>query len=268
MSGEMNLIFVTTKSGGMAAITETGQTITMLNGQYVVCDNIAKGAEATPTDEQRKAFEDGYNAFFAKKEAERLAKISESKAKEDARIAELKTEIAACKSFDEFCDRFNLKIVSRINKIVFCQYAATGEILEMAGCSEFGIAKKRDGQSWHYEGATGSSFNQAQESLRDAIRNDDKLFYKSHESEQEFLCDRIADVMDSDDSNEDKIEAVREMIASFDAIEPGYYDCNGNVYILDSDLDCDDFSGFCHDVYSYSISADLGDVVFKNEDEN
>lgn len=131
------------------------------------------------------------------------------------------------------------------------------EIIELARDihnidGEYGEARHRAGEHHNtFSGGIYDGHGKALEEYQDRLKrhfNGDHFFYKSQETEQEFILEEIEKA--AADRDMDKVKALMQ---SFDEIETGYYDCNGNLEILETDLNHPDRTGYSYDVYSYNL---------------
>jgi hypothetical protein len=210
-------------------------------------------------DFDEKPFIDAFEKFLLDKEKAKTEREKAAREAEEKRIQELKAEIKECQTPKELADRFKLSVVElashwsdlyegRSTIGILISDAKENEILELAkdihdidGC--FGEARRRDGE--HH-----STFSEVYDlaSYQEGCKkhfNGNNYFYKSQESEKEFYLEQVKECED--------IEEVQALIKSYEELEAGYYDCNGNLEIEEEKLESADFTGYYEDVYSYSF---------------
>ena len=217
--------------------------------------------DETPFLEAFKKWEIEKLNKIAEKVAEKERLIRESKEKEEKRITELKEQISNCNSPSELADAFGLSQIEtashwsdlyegRSKNAMLISSREEFEIIELAKEihdweGEFGEAKRRDGEHHSTFMEVWNGMNGYQKCLKDHF-NTDKYFYRSKETDENIFLDQIKDC--------DNIEDIKGIISTYEELEDGYYDCNGNLEISDEDLNYDELTGYSEDVYTYSFA--------------
>jgi hypothetical protein len=226
------------------------------------------------SEDQQHLFDFDENPFveflkeFKQKQADKL-ELAKKQAKEaeEKRIEDLKARIENCETPVELSKEFGINLIDtashwsdlyegRSSYGFLISNREDYEIMELAieihsPYGSFGEACKRNGAQHHTFSEIWGGLKGYQENIKSHFSGD-KYFYKSQESDQEFYFEEIADAA----ANKD-MEKVQALINSYNEIEAGYYDCNGNLEISDKDLDSADFTGYSEDVYSYSFCYNI-----------
>jgi len=258
---------VLTKGGNYAVIVNNDFSIVKKEDQFFFYPNVTNGTICE--DQDASEFLEALEIHNAKLRANEAAKKEEAREKERQRIADLEKEITECKTPKELAEKFNLPVVElashwsdlyegRSTFGILISDAKENEILELAKeihniDGVFGEAKRRDGEH-HSTFSETCDLKSYQKGCKEHFSGD-HYFYKSPEDEADFyISDLIKDIIDDEDLTAfEKMEAIKGTVKSWEDIEPGYYDCNGNLEISDNDLNSPDFTGYYQDVYSYSF---------------
>ena len=220
-----------------------------------------------------------------KAEKERIAK-EEAIAKEEQRIAELKTCILNCKTPVELAEEFGLSLFEtaahwsdlyegRSRYAVAIANREDYEIVRMAVDLHeiegiFGEARTRDGE--HHSTFNDYGYHTDLSDYQKALKRHfagDKFFYKSQEVDADWYCDEINDAAEDHD-----IDKVLALVKEYEELEAGYYDCNGNLEMLEADLEDADIAGYSYDVYNYCFAFEFAykcyfkEVEEEEEEEN
>jgi hypothetical protein len=249
---------VITKGGHEAVIINNETSIVKKENQFFVYPNVTNGKEAENQD--CTEFLEAYENWKADKAAEAAKKIADTKQAEENRIASIKQRILTCETPEELAQEFDLSLIETAghwNQLYTgeSRYAVCigskeeAEIMEIAKDlldieGEFGEAKNRAGEH-HSTFSSCYDLKDFQENCKRRFRGN-KYFYKSEETESDFILREIKESAQT-------IDDVKDLLKALDKIEDGYYDCNGGLVILESELESADFTGYSEDVYTYSF---------------
>lgn len=239
------------------AITGAAVVVQHLNGQFSVHPyetGVWFPANQAELEFSEAPFLEAYEKHVAAKEAE-------AKEIEQKRIYGLRKAIASCPTPEYLIDTFSLTCVETADhwdqlykgtsrQAIAIADRAEKEIIDLAieihrWEGDFGSLKHRAGEPHHkfFRDNCLQSLGDYQEACKDHFSGD-KYFYKSQESEEEFLLEQITEA--------ESIKKVRCLLADFDELIAGYYDCSESLIISDADLNDPDFAGYEEDVYKYN----------------
>ena len=220
--------------------------------------------EAFANHEGESDYVDFLLSFQSKKQAALEQAKKQAEERELERITGIEVQIKMCADIDDFLIMFGLKKIDTANHwsdlyegrsktAILISNRREFEIVEILQrihnvSGEFGEAKRRDGEQHSVFYKIYGGLEGYQDSCKKHFYGD-KYFYKSKNDEQEFYLERIKEA--------DSIDDVREILKSFDDIEDGTYDCNGNLIISDETLNDSDFTGYYEDVYRYSFAFEF-----------
>lgn len=212
-----------------------------------------------------------YNEWKERKEKERQEAEELARQTEIQRIEKLKAEILNCESPLELAEYFDLGTVETANHwnelytgksrmAILINDRKDYEILKLAveihgAEGEFGECKNRAGEHHH----TFNSYydlEDYQERCKTHF-NGNNYFFKSRETEAEFYTETLIKetiLEDEDLTADEKMEEIKKAVAEWEEIEEGYYDCNGNLEMLESTLNDADLTGYSEDVYTYRFA--------------
>ena len=216
-----------------------------------------------------------------RKEAEQLAaEKAAAELAEKNRIASIKKTILACETPSELIEAFALDFIEtaghwsdlhegRSHYAVKVNSLENYEIMQMAVEllnieGNFGEAKNRAGEHhWTFSNYS-YDLKHYQANCKQHF-NGDNYFYKSQDQdEEEYTLEKIKEA--------NTLDEVRKLISKFDDLETGYYDCNGNLMMLESDLEAPDFTGYSEDVYTYTFAFEFKHkrsfTIIEEEEEN
>lgn len=256
---------ITTKKGYTAVIINNSITVSLKDGQYLIYNNVASGV--TCEDQSSvELFVIAYEKSIVDKKQALIAAKEEAERLEQKRLDDISNKIEMCDSPVDLATMFDFKMVERAShwsdlyegrSRYACHISSRVdyEIMKMAIdkhdiAGEWVELKNRAGEH-HSTGSSVYNLDTYQEGLRRHF-NGDGFFYKSQETEKEYLMECVAEA-----AQNENIEKVRELLTAYDEIEPGYYDCNGNLEILESDLESNEITGYSYDVYTYNFGFEF-----------
>lgn len=224
-------------------------------GFYDFCNYIADD-DQTGLEE----FVSAYENFMQAKEEKKLAKIAEAKKieeekklSEEKRIADFISDIKVFSWPEELCEYLNLDVVETARHWSDLHNGRSGygcKITSKTEYEDFKLAVKtlnidgEFGELCHVAGAHHWTFDRFygledyQNSCKKHFNGDNHFYYSQEESKDSYL-ERIKEC--------DDIDSVKDIIKQFDELKAGYYDCNGNLEMLESDLESEDFCGYSYD---------------------
>lgn len=273
---------ITTNAGVTACkITDGYKIVTIFHnndGTMYHCKNHAKGKEI---EGDAEIFLD-YYAVLLKRECDKIeSERKKSEEIENVRIEELKKAILFCKDMNiyEFSKQFGLTKVETanhwddlysgksMNAVLMSdrmEYEIMQTAIDLLGIEgEYGECRHRAGEHHQTFYPIYGGIEAYQRACKDHF-NGDKFFYRSEETETESILERIKDA--------ESIDEVRALLNGLDEViaNEGYYDCNGNIEMLDKDLNSPDFTGYSSDVYSYSFAFQFShkDLLVEPIDED
>jgi hypothetical protein len=250
---------IKTTNGYDAVIIDDRYTVVLKENGFLFFDNVNNG---TPCEDQTgiQPFIDAFIEWQNKREEKRIAEIEAKRIAEEKRINELKDRILKCGTPAELAEEFNFQLIEtakhwsdlfegrssyaiKITSLVEYEIMQlTKELHSIEG--EWGELCRRDGEhhstfKYHYD------LESYQKALHDHFNGND-FFYHSQETEAEEMLRQIKEDAES-------MEDIREIFKKYDELKSGYYDCNGNLEMLESDLESESLTGYRYDVYSYDF---------------
>lgn len=267
--------YVIKKDDGTFTFHDTTNTIDPLNGEgfHYLADRVQ--FDESPFLEAFEKFKVDRELQRQKflKDKEEVEELARQKEKE--RLRRLKDDILQCETPSELADRFSFKMIEtaghwsdlyegRGSYAILIEDRYDYEVMEMAKGlleieGEFGECKNRAGEH-HHTFSRCYSLEDYQEGCKRYFSNG-HYFYKSQETEEEIMLERLKEESNS-------IDDVRGWLKAYDEIEDGYYDCNGNLEILEETLEDPDFTGYSEDVYNYQFGFKFQfKYKLNNEDE-
>lgn len=232
-----------------------------------------------------------YNEWKEKREKNRLQKIEDAKIAEEKRITNLKLRIENCETPIELVNEFGLTCVDtarhwsdmytgRSSQAILICNREEFEIMELAkdihdADGDYGETKHRAGEHHSTFSSMWGGLEEYQEALARYFGGD-KFFYKSPEVDADYFTnDMLKDILEDEDLNDfEKMESISKLCKTWEEIEPGYYDCNGNLEMSDEDLSDPDLSGYSSDVYTYHFAFNFNhkynwkEEIEEENDEN
>jgi hypothetical protein len=265
---------IITKKGYTAVIIEDEFTsIVLVNGNYNIYLNSPTYGKPCEDQSGQEPFIKAYEDFKNKKESERLEKIEIARIAEEKRIQEIKDTALQCESPSELIDSFNLTIVEtashwsdlyegrsgyaiKINsRQEFEDFEIIKNILNING--EYVELRNRAGEH-HCTSNSQYDLDSYQKALKNHF-NGDHFFFSSKETEHDLYLEKIKEA--------DDIEEIESILKDYNKIETGYYDCNGNLEMLEEDLESDNITGYRYDVYSYFFGFEFTNKNSFNQNE-
>ena len=259
---------IITKKGYVGVIIEDEFTsIILVNGNYNIYLNSPTYGKLCDDQTGQEPFIQAYENFKIKRESERIEKIEIARIAEEKRIQEIKDTALQCESPSELIELFDLTMVETARHWSDLYEGRSSYAIKINSRQEFEdfeIIK----ETLHIEGEYVELCNRAGEhhctrnsqydlvSYQKALKNHfagDHFFYRSKETEHDLYLEKIKEA--------DDIEEIESILKDYNEIETGYYDCNGNLEILEEDLESNDITGYQYDVYSYSFGFEF---TFKN----
>jgi len=205
-------------------------------------------------------FLSAYEIFLAKQESKRLEKFTR-KAKEtevkrlseEKRIADLISVFKEFKEPYQLCEYLNLDLVitaKHWNELYNGKAGYGVKICSKAEYEDFKLAVEtlgiegKFGELCHVVGEHHWTFswNHGLEDYQVSCKkyfSGTNYFYHSQDESHDFYMERI--------KNAESINDVKDIIKEYDELEACYCDCNGNLIILESDLENEDFTGYGFD---------------------
>jgi hypothetical protein len=255
----MKTLKITTPKGYTAVIIDGKFTVVKKENDYLFFENANNGI-ACADQKGQEPFINAFNEWQIKRAQKIKDDLFQKELIEQNRISDLKTRILKCETPLELAEEFNLKIVEtaghwsdlyegRSGYAVFIDNLKNYEIMQLAKElhsieGEWGELCRRDGEhhstfKYHYD------LESYQKALHDHFNGND-FFYHSQETEAEEMLRQIKEDAES-------MEDIREIFKKYDELKSGYYDCNGNLEMLESDLESESLTGYRYDVYSYDF---------------
>jgi len=250
---------IKTKKGYIAVrIEDENASIVLVNDKYNVYLSPTSGNICEDQNGQ-EPFIEAYIDFKDKKEADRLAKIEAVRIAEEKRISDIKECALTCTDPYELTEKFRFDFIETArhwsdlyeersglaiiinSRRAFENFEVIKSTLNIQG--EYVELCHRDGEH-HSTSNHVYDLDTYQNNLRTHF-NGDNYFYKSKDSEKELYLEKIKECED--------IESIEKLLNEYNDIEAGYYDCNGNLEILEEKLEDDNITGYIDDVYSYSF---------------
>lgn len=253
----MKTLKITTPKGYTAVIIDGKFTVVKKENDYLFFENANNGIACADQTGQ-EPFISAFNEWQKKREQKIKDDLFQKELTEQNRISDLKTRILKCETPLELAEEFNFKIIEtaghwsdlyegRSGYAVFIDNLKDYEIMQLAKelneiKGEWGELCHRDGEH-HHKFSFQYDLESYQKSLHDHFNGND-YFYHSQETEADELLRQIKE-------DAEGIEDVRAILKQYDNLEAGYYDCNGNLQMLESDLESKSLTGYRYDVYSF-----------------
>jgi len=229
-------------------------------GEFNVYDSTNTVFIESKVDFDVQPFIDFYDQYKVKRAEEAANRIEAARLMEENRIIELRKKIESCATPVEFGKEFGMKIIETASHWSDLYEGRSGyaiaisnredfEAVQMAieiygAEGEFAESRERAGEN-HCTISTGYiDLEDYQKALKRHF-NGDKYFFRSKETEQEFMLERVKEAEDMDE--------VKAIVKEYDELEAGYYDCNGNLEMSEDDLNDPDRTGYSYDVYTYQF---------------
>lgn len=257
----------TAKKGNKAVIIDGNTIVIHSDGSFSIHND--GGANGNPATFDPAPFIAFYESEKAQKEADHNAKIEAERLKKERELDELTSSILVCESPSELAHVLRLSMVETCghwsdlyegrsryamlitNRAEYDAVAMAVDLLKIEG--SFGECRNRDGEHHH---TFGDCYDL--DSYQDGLKNHftgDKFYYKDSESELQYALEQIRELVDGDLSDHlDVIDKIKDLIKDAEETETGYYDCNGNLEMLESDLNDPDITGYRYDVYTYQFA--------------